>query len=441
MNNKLYHLSRRKFLENSALAAGGLMLSGLPVQASAFVAGSDTVKVALIGCGGRGTGAASQALSTEGPVELVAMADVFEDRLSESYANLTKIDKVKDRVKVPEDQKFIGFNAYKKAIDLADVVILATPPGFRPAHFEYAIRQNKHVFMEKPVAVDPVGIRKILKSGELATQKGLNVVVGLQRRYAHIYTDKTMDHLHNGLIGDIVAAQSYWMIGAIRMPERKPGQTELEYQMRNWYHFTWLSGDHIEDTHIHNLDIINWAKQLYPSKAQGMGGREIPYGESKGMIFDHHFVEFEYPDGMLLNSQARQLSGAFVKLGEFFTGTRGTAETNTKMALMKDYQGNELFHRRDRDDPHPQQLEHDALFAAIRGGNYINNTDYGAKSTMTSILGRMATYTGQVISWEEAINSDYSLRDYELNWDSQPPVKPLEDGSYPMPVPGKTKLI
>lgn len=439
-NNKM---PRRSFLQNSAAAMGGIVLAGLPAGASAFVAGSDTLKIALIGCGGRGTGAASQALSTKGSVELVAMADVFRDMLDTSYSNLRKMPDIATQVKVPEENKFVGFDAYKKAIDLADVVLLATPPGFRPEHFEYAIKQGKHVFMEKPVAVDPPGIRKILETAELAKQKNLNVVVGLQRRYAHTYTKGTVEKLHNGIIGDIVTAQAYWSIGAIRMPERKPNQTELEYQMRSWYHFPWLSGDHIEDTHIHNLDIINWVKQGYPVSAQGMGGREIPYPETgKGMIFDHHFVEFEYADGMKLNSQARQIAGTFVKLGEYFVGTKGTADTNMNQAMIKDYQGNTLHMHRDRDDPKPQQLEHDVFFAAIRNGDYVNTAEYGAKSTMTSILGRMATYSGQVIQWEDAIKSDYSLRNFSIeNWDSNTPVKPDEKGDYPIPKPGITKIL
>jgi len=436
-------IPRRAFLQGSAAAVGGVMIAGLPASASAQVAGNDTLKVALIGCGGRGTGAASQALSTKGSVELVAMADVFRDMLDTSYSNLMKMPAIASQVKVPEENKFVGFDAYKNAIDLADVVILATPPGFRPEHFEYSVQKGKHVFMEKPVAVDPPGIRKILATAEIAKQKQLNVIVGLQRRYAHTYTKGTVEKLQSGIIGDIVAAQAYWSIGAIRMPERKSGQNELEYQMRNWYHFPWLSGDHIEDTHIHNLDIINWVKQGYPLKAQGMGGREIPYpAKGKGMIFDHHYVEFQYPDGMLLNSQARQLTGTYVKLGEYFIGTKGTADTNMNQAMIKDHAGNTLHMHRDRDDPKPQQMEHDIFFAAIRNGDYINTAEYGAKSTMTAILGRMATYSGEVIEWDKAIKADYYLRDYEIkNWDSEAPVQPDENGDYPIAKPGTTKVL
>lgn len=433
--------SRRKFLQNSSALVGGVMLAGLPASSSAFVAGKDEIKIALIGCGGRGTGAASQALSTKANVKLVAMADAFRDRLDESYTNLKNMDGIQKRVEVPEDYKFAGFEAYKQAIDQADVVILATPPAFRPAHFEYAISRGKHVFMEKPVAVDAPGIRKVLEVAQQAKTKHLNVVVGLQRRFSKIYGDETVNLLHEGIIGNIVAASAYWNIGAIRMPQRKPGQTEMEYQMRNWYHFTWLSGDHIEDTHIHNLDVVNWVMQDFPVKAQGNGGRAVAYGEDKGQLFDHHSVEFEYGNGVRLNSQCRQISGTWVKLGEYFVGTKGVAETDTKHVIIRDHAGKELFRYRDRNDPNPQQLEHDVLFNAITSGKYINNAETGAKSTMTSILGRMASYSGQVVTWDEALNSNVSLYPQRLAWDAATPAMPGEDGKYPIPVPGQTRVL
>lgn len=288
--NDLNSMNRRKFVKNSAaVTAGGILLSHLPVGASAYVAGNETLKVAVIGCGGRGTGAADQALSVKQDVKLVAMADAFRDRLDESYDNLMKKHGKSGRMDVPEDHKFVGFDGYKQAIALADVVILATPPGFRPIHFEEAVNAGKHIFMEKPVATDAPGVRKVLEVAEKARQKKLNVVVGLQRHYQPSYLE-LMQRIHDGEIGDIVGGQVYWNSSGVWVRPREANQTEMEYQMRNWYYFTWLCGDHIVEQHIHNIDVANWAKQAYPVKAQGMGGREVRNGSEHGEIFDHHYV-------------------------------------------------------------------------------------------------------------------------------------------------------
>ena len=277
----------------------------------------------MIGCGGRGTGAATQALSTKQNVQLVAMADAFKDRLDDSYNNLLEAlaDK-KDRIQVKEENKFVGFDAYKNAIALADVVILATPPGFRPIHFEEAINQNKHVFMEKPVATDPAGIQNVLAAAEQAKAKKLNVVVGLQRRYQTSYRE-LMKRVEDGAIGDITSAQAWWNNDGVWVHPRQAGWTEMEYQMRNWYYFVWLCGDHITEQHIHNLDVINWAKNAYPVSAQGMGGREVRVGKDYGEIFDHHYVEFQYADGTILNSQCRHQKGTMSKVDELLIGTKG----------------------------------------------------------------------------------------------------------------------
>ncbi|MGF1637291.1 MAG: Gfo/Idh/MocA family protein [Cyclobacteriaceae bacterium] len=410
-----------------------------------YAGASSTIKIALIGCGGRGTGAAIQALNTGKDVKLVAMADVFRDQLDASYQNLMTNEDIKDQVEVPENNKFSGFDAYKQATALADVVVLAAPPDFRPIHLEEAVRLDKHIFMEKPVAVDAPGVRSVLDSIKKAQEKNLNVVVGLQRRFLQTYTGGLVDKLHNGAIGEIISAQCYWKIGFIREPQRIAGQSEMEYQLRNWYHFTWLSGDHIEDTHIHNLDVVNWVMQSYPVRAQGMGGREIDYAKDReGVIYDHHFVEFEYPNGVLVNSQALQINNCHVKLGEHFIGTKGRAETSYDTASIKDYKGNELHthtQRQSRQAPNAQQVEHDVLFDHIRKGTVKNDAEYGAYSTMTSILGRMATYSGQVINWDDAINSNVSLGPQAYSFDAQPPVLPDADGRYEFPVPGKTSVL
>ena len=434
-------MNRRKFVKSSAAAtAGGLLISQLPVEASAYVRGNATIKVALIGCGGRGSGAASQALSTEQDVKLVAMCDAFRDRLDDCYKNLTEKHGKSGRIDVPEGHKFVGFDGYKEAIALADVVILTTPPGFRPIHFEEAVNAGKHIFMEKPVATDAPGVRKVLELAKKAKEKNLNVVVGLQRHYQPSYL-AMMERIHNGEIGDIVSGQVYWNSSGVWVRPREASQTEMEYQMRNWYYFTWLCGDHILEQHIHNIDVANWAKQSYPVMAQGMGGREVRKGPEHGQIFDHHYVEFHYEDGAMINSQCRHIEGCMNKVAESFVGTKGRATTDGKTELT-DLKGKSLWSHRGKNDPNPYQVEHDRLFATIaNGGELLADAENGAKSTMTAILGRMATYSGKVVTWDEALNSDVSLMPETYAFDANPPIMPDENGLYPIPTPGKTKVI
>lgn len=428
---------RRNFVKSSALLAGGAFLSQLPIEASAYVAGRNNLKIAVIGCGGRGAGAVAQALATGDDVKLVAMADAFRDRIDKSYDYLSRKFPDKKHLDVPEKHKFVGFEAYKHAIALADVVILASPPGFRPIHFEEAVKAGKHVFMEKPVATDAPGVRKVLEAAKIAQKKKLNVVVGLQRHYEVLYRE-LIKRLHDGVIGEIVSAQAYWYGSGVWMKPREAGQTEMEYQMRNWYYFNWLCGDHIVEQHIHNIDVVNWAKNSYPVRAQGMGGRQVRTGKEYGEIFDHHYVEFEYEDGSIMNSQCRHQHGCLNKMAESFQGTKGRAFSN---GVITDLKGNVLWSHREKDDPNPYQVEHDELFAAIRSGRVINDAENGAKSTLTAIMGRMATYSGQLITWEEALNSDISLMPERFAWDANPPVLPDENGFYPIPTPGLTKVI
>lgn len=429
-------LNRRSFVKSSAMLAGGVLLSQLPVESSAHVAGDELLKVAVIGCGGRGTGAADQALSTKGKVKIVAMADAFRDRLDSSYNNL-KEKYGKDKLDVPEDQKFVGFDGYKEAIALADVIILATPPGFRPIHFEEAVNAGKHVFMEKPVATDVPGIRKVLEMAEIAKAKKLNVVVGLQRHYQKLYTEM-VQRIQDGAIGDVVASQVYWNNPGVWVKQRQPGQTEMEYQMRNWYYFNWLCGDHILEQHIHNIDVSNWVKGAYPVKAQGMGGRQVRTSKEYGEIFDHHYVEFEYADGTIMNSQCRHIPGCMDKVAEYFQGTKGRANSN---GIITDLKGTPIWRHRDKDDPNPYQQEHDDLFASIRSGKVINDAENGAKSTLTAIMGRMATYSGQVINWDDAMKSELSLMPQKFSFDADPPTMPDKNGFYPIPTPGVTKVL
>jgi myo-inositol 2-dehydrogenase/D-chiro-inositol 1-dehydrogenase len=429
------NFSRREFIKSSAMAAGVLTVPNISFANSSV---DDVIKIALIGCGGRGTGAAAQALSVKENVKLVAMADAFQDRIDDCYQNLTSDkSKTKSKVDVPKERRFTGFDGYKQAIALADVVILTTPPGFRPIHFEEAVRQGKHVFMEKPVATDAPGIRKVLAAAEEAKKKNLKVVVGLQRHYQKSYLETYKRVIDQGMIGDIVSARCYWNNDGVWVNERKPGQTEMEYQMRNWYYFVWLCGDHICEQHIHNIDVINWFKGGYPTEAVGIGGRQVRTDKKYGEIFDHHVVEYKYADGMILNSQCRHQPGTVSDVSEHLIGTKGKA-TEGKIFDLK---GNSLWRHRDTNDINPYQEEHNVLFDCIVNNKPINDAYNGAMSTMTSIFGRMATYSGKKLTWDEAINSNINLMPDSYTWETLPKTLPDKDGWYKIPEPGKTIVI
>ena len=445
MNNdaSIGNSSRREFVKTSSLLAGGLIAAPFISRANYFSGAEEIIKVALVGCGGRGTNAARQAMLSHPNVRLVAMADAFRDNLDKSYNTLMSENSkdptqtVKSKVLVPEENKFTGFDAYVKAIPLADVVILATPPGFRPLHFEEAIKQNKQVFMEKPVATDPAGVQKVLQVAEIAKQKKLNVVVGLQRHFQNSYRELFKQ---KNKIGDITSAQAWWNNDGVWVKERKYNQTEMEYQMRNWYYFVWLCGDHITEQHIHNIDVINWFKEGYPVRAQGMGGRQVRKGKNYGEIFDHHYVEFQYADGSVLNSQCRHMPGTMSKVDELLIGTKGRIQCGA--ANIVDPKGKVIFQFDKKTDNYAFQTEHDELFAAIAKGEYkFADAENGAKSTMTTILGRMATYSGQVIEWDQAINSGISLQPKVYDWNAMPPVVPNDEGYYAVATPGVTKYF
>ncbi|HYC85123.1 MAG TPA: Gfo/Idh/MocA family oxidoreductase [Chryseosolibacter sp.] len=434
--------SRREFVKQTTLAAGGLMAMPFMSEARYFNSVDDAIKVALIGCGGRGTGAAMQALLTKQNVKLVAMADAFRDRLDECYNFLSDPNNeegnVKDKVLVTEDTKFVGFDGYLKAIPLADVVILTTPPGFRPLHFAEAIRLGKHVFMEKPVATDPAGVKKVLESAEEAKRKKLNVVVGLQRHYQNSYRE-LYKRVQDGMIGEITSGQVWWNNDGVWVKQRQAGQTEMEYQMRNWYYFNWLCGDHITEQHIHNIDVMNWFKGAYPVKAQGMGGRQVRTGKEFGEIYDHHYVEYHYADGTVLNSQCRHIKGTYAIVDEMIVGTKGVVKCGAAEVSAK---GKSLYKYDKSQENNPYQTEHDELFAAIAKSEFkFADAENGAKATLTSIMGRMATYSGQVIDWDKTLNSGISLQPAKYAWDAQPPVLPDQNGFYPIATPGVTRYF
>lgn len=437
---KFHGQGRRDFVKQTSMLAGGLLALPILSKANYFSGSSDVIKIALVGCGGRGTGAATQALSTKENVQLVAMADAFPDRLNDSYNNIKEAlgDKA-SRVNVPEKNKFIGFDGYKQAIALADVVILTTPPGFRPIHFEEAIRQGKHVFMEKPVATDPAGIKRVLEAAAIAKQKKLNVVVGLQRRYQNSYRE-LYKRTQDGIIGDILSMQVWWNQGALWVKPRKPEYSEMEYQMRNWYYFNWLCGDHIVEQHIHNIDVGNWFKNATPQTAGGMGGRAVRTGKEYGEIFDHHYVEYRYADGVVMNSQCRHWKDAPSKVDEEIVGTKGRIYCDR--AQIVDHKGKVLYQFDKKKENNPYQTEHDELFAAIAKGEYkFADAQRGAEATLSAIIGRLATYSGQVINWDTALNSGLNLQPKVYAFDAPPPVLPDASGNYAYAKPGITKYF
>lgn len=414
--------SRRDFLKTTtALAA----LGAVP---SVHAAGSDILKIGLVGCGGRGTGAASQALHADPNVQLTALGDVFADRLESSLAALQKEDDIAAKIAVGNDRRFVGFDAYKQVIDSGvDVVLLASPPHFRPAHLQYAVQKGKHIFAEKPVAVDAPGVRSVLASCEAARKKNLAVVSGLCWRYDPPKRE-TMKRVHDGGIGDIVALHCSYNTGFLWSKGRQPGWSDMEWQLRNWLYFTWLSGDFNVEQHIHSLDKMAWAmKDQPPLRAVGLGGRQVRTQPEFGHVFDHFSVVYEYPNGVKLFANCRQQARCATDVSDHVMGTKGTCHVMQHQITGPakwSYKGPKA---------NMYQVEHDELFASIRAGKPINNGDYMAKSTLLAIMGRMAAYTGQQITWEQALNSkeDLSPAKYEFGPLPVPPVA----------VPGVTKFI
>ena len=438
---KTEELSRRHFLGASAAASAALTF---PHVLDAQKARSETVRVGLVGCGGRGTGAATQVLNSQHNTELVAMADAFIDKVEGAHHRINKIHEKK--VKVTKDTMFAGFDAYKHLMEQdLDLVVLATPPGFRPLHFEQAVNKGKHVFMEKPVAVDGPGVRRVLAANEIAKKKNLLVAIGLQRRHEPQYKE-TIKRLQDGAIGDILYMRAFWNGGGVWTRPRQADQTELQYQMRNWYYFNWLCGDHICEQHIHNLDVINWLKDGFPVEANGQGGREVrgnPANDAQatehGEIFDHHFVEYKYADGTRMYSQCRHIRGCFNSVSEHAYGSKGESDINRSMILGKD--GDAWRFSGQRLGGHQQeQLD---LVDALAKGEIYNEGDYGAKSTLTSILGRYATYSGKTVTWDQALNTKIELCHEldNLTWDSAAPIQPDNKGLYPTAVPGRSKVV
>lgn len=412
-------LSRREFLVKSAATTAAFTLPKF-----VFAQSSDTIKVGVIGCGGRGTGAAYDAVAAAPGIVIWSVGDVFKERVDGARNSMK--DGLKDKYQVADDRAFVGFDAYQKVIDSGvDMVILAAPPGFRPSHFTAAIKAGKHVFMEKPVAVDGPGVRAILAASEEAASKNLGVVAGTQRRHDLGYME-TMKRIHDGAIGDVVALYAYWNQGGLWMHPRQAAWSDMEWQLRNWLYFTWLSGDHNVEQHIHNMDVCNWAIGKHPAKAVGSGGRQARTDPAYGHVYDHFNVEYEYDNGVKMISSCRQIDGTASRVSEHIVGTKGTSNAGGRIW------GENAF-RYDGERPNPYMLEHRHLIESIRAGKPLNEGRQVAESTLTAIMGRMAAYTGQEVTWEQALNSQESLMPATLAFGDLPVA--------PVAIPGKTKLV
>ncbi|MEK7676370.1 MAG: Gfo/Idh/MocA family oxidoreductase [Verrucomicrobiota bacterium] len=425
-------LTRRQFLKSSTTAAlAGPFVAGQAFAQNRTVAPGETLRVGLIGCGGRGTGAAAQALAADPNVKLVALGDAFKDRLQGSLETLRQQKDIAGKIDVPEERRFTGFDAYQQVIASGvEVVLLATPPHFRPIHLKAAVDAGKHVFAEKPVAVDAPGVRSVLATCETARQKHLAIVSGLALRYANGHRE-TVRRIHDGALGPVRALQANDFRGPLWVKPRQPGWTDMEYHMRNWYYFTWLSGDFNVEQHVHMLDLCAWImKDESPVSAMGLGGRQVRTGPEYGNIYDHHAVIYEYAQGVKLHAYCRQQSGGVDDISVEVTGSQGTAALSQRGLFMTtDAKWSYVGVKNNQ-----SQTEHDELFASIRRGQPINNGDYMAKSTLMAILGRMATYTGQKITWEQALNSQENLSPERYDWDAQPPKSEVA-------IPGVTKFI
>jgi len=416
-------LTRRDFVLTSSAALAALPLTGVALGASRR---EEILEVGVIGCGGRGTGAATDALNAGDNVKVTALADVFPDRVQSARSHLASMG---ERGVVPDDRCFSGFDAYQKLLKTGvHIVILATPPHFRPFHFEAAIAAGKHVFMEKPVAVDPAGVRRVIAAARVAQSKRLCVVAGTQRRHESSYL-AAMEHVQGGGLGEVVAARCYWNQGGLWVNEQQPSWSGMEWQLRNWLYFTWLSGDHIVEQHIHNIDVVNWAFGAMPVKCVALGGRQARTEAKFGHIFDHFAVEFEYPGNRFALSMCRQQDGTASRVEEVIHGSMGKLVTRPGFAQVD---GAKAWRWSGKNN-NPYVQEHVDLQRAIRADDPVNEGERVAHSTLCAIMGRMAAYTGQEVSWQQALESplDLTPASYEFGDLPVPPVA----------IPGRTKLV
>ena len=418
MQNKVDESTRRRFL-NTTARAGGALIGAMAIPRSVHAGGDDALRVGLIGAGGRGTQAAIDALLADKQAKLVAVADTFAERAATCLETLRATAKVADRVAVTPDHVFTGFDGYKEVIDSGvDVVLLATPPHFRPAHFQYAVAAGKHCFVEKPVAVDAPGVRSVMESCRQAEQKGLAIVSGLCWRYDAGVRETMRRILEEKAIGDIIAIESTYNSGGLWHRGDKPEWSRMEYQVRNWLYYTWLSGDHILEQAIHSLDKTAWlAGDSPPLRATALGGRQQRTDPKYGNVYDHFSVFYEYASGQRVYFTCRQQDNCSTKIEEHVLGTAGCAEVARGRLL--DRAGKRTWQYRGS-KPSMYQVELDELFASIHDGTPINNGHYMCNSTMIAVMGRMAAYTGQTLTWEECLNSNERLGPTEYAWSDAP---------------------
>jgi myo-inositol 2-dehydrogenase / D-chiro-inositol 1-dehydrogenase len=431
MSEHLAPVTRRSFMEMSTAAAAAMMFpSGVRAQ------GSDTIRVGVVGTGGRGTGAIANVLMAADGVQITAIGDLNPDRIEQSRITLDKqagedaafAAKYKTGFKVTGERVYTGFDAYQKVLASdVDMVILSTPPGFRPMHLAAAVAAGKHVFTEKPVATDSAGIRSVLATYDQAVKKKLGIAAGTQRRHQAEYL-ATIERLHNGAIGDVVSGQVFWNQGGLWNHDRQASWSDTEWQIRNWLYFAWLSGDHIVEQHVHNIDVANWVLKGHPVRAVAVGGRQQRVAPKYGHIFDHFAVDFEYANGARVLSMCRQIEGTATRIGENFIGTKGTSDAASRITGATPWQ-----YPKPARSINPYVQEHTDLIASIRAGNPINELKTVAESTLTAIMGREAAYTGQELTWDAVLKADLDI---------MPPsgqsYGPLEVP--PVPVPGVTKL-
>ncbi|MBE7503683.1 MAG: Gfo/Idh/MocA family oxidoreductase [Verrucomicrobiales bacterium] len=437
--------TRREFLKTSATAVSAVPLAGLSLSRFAHAAGSDVLRVGLIGAGGRNTGAGAQALKADPGTRLVAISDIFVDRVrnARDYIRneLTRSGRA-DAVQVPDANCFTGFHAYKQVIEASDVVCIANAAKFHPLQSLAAIEAGRHVFVEKPHGIDPYGVKMMQRACDLAKEKKLGIVSGLHSRYHPGYAE-TVQRVQDGAIGDIVTIEENFLRAPYGVTERKPGLSELQWQCSTQYHFRWLSGDDVPQSLVHNMDRASWAmRNAVPIKCHGLGGRSSMVEPIYGDVFDHHSVVYEFPNGVRVYAFCRTTTGCYDEDSSLIFGTKGQA--NVKACRI---QGETRWRWQPAsNDPHqvdPYQIEHDRLFAGIRSGQPVNNGDYLARSTMITVMGQISCYTGKEVAWEQINASDfcYAPKPEDCHDGMEPPTKPGPDGSYPVPVPGRTRMI
>jgi myo-inositol 2-dehydrogenase / D-chiro-inositol 1-dehydrogenase len=427
-------ITRRDFLKISSAAATATAIGTLDVRAAANVLGQERIRVGLIGCGSRGSGAALQALTADPAARLVAMGDIFMDRIMDAREQIKAARN--EQVTAAAEACFTGFDNYKHVIEASDVVLIANAAKFHPLHSMAAVKAGKHVFVEKPHGIDPAGIKLMQQACDLAKDKRLSIVSGLQSRY-HIGYAETVKRIQDGAIGEIVSIEENFLRAPYRITQREPGMSELQWQCSTQYHFRWLSGDDVTQSLVHNLDRASWVLgEQVPEKCHGLGGRSSMVEPIYGDVFDHHSVVYQMPGGVRIYAFCRTTTGCYDEASSLVFGTRGSASLMRCQILGENrwrWQG----------QCNPYQLEHDKLFAAIRSGEPLNNGDYMARSTLMGVMGQISCYTGKEISWEQASQSDFTFLPHpeDCHDKMEPPVKPGTDGSYPVPIPGRTQMI